>query len=237
MRSTPLFEFESFPKLTRLTKTMIITEKLDGTNAQVVVEDIGEAGTRNGFMYPKTTICTVEHAGREYALRAGSRNKYLIREADNFGFAKFVEENAHELVKLGEGRHFGEWWGSGINKRYGSVLEKGQRFFSLFNVGMWRTDPAVIYDQGAVPERVWEEVAEGKQALAPKCCRVVPILDAGPFDLQAVHAAMDGLRMLGSVAAPGCMNPEGVIVFYEGHLFKHTFEFPFGKWQVAQKAA
>ena len=102
------FEFEAFPKLARLSRGMIVTEKLDGTNAQVhVLED-----------------------GR---LLAGSRNRYLAIGDDNYGFAGWVKEHEDELRTLGPGRHFGEWWGKGIGRNYGLQ----ERRFSLFNVSRW----------------------------------------------------------------------------------------------------
>ena len=50
-----------------------------------------------------------------------------------FGFARWVETNRERLITLlGPGLHFGEWWGSGIQRGYG--LTKGDKRFSLFNV-------------------------------------------------------------------------------------------------------
>lgn len=98
-------EFRAFPKIPRFAKEIVITEKIDGTNAQVFV---GEDGT----------------------IRAGSRRRWITPEEDNFGFAAWVRENADELRELGPGRHFGEWWGHKIQRGYGLT----ERRFSLFNV-------------------------------------------------------------------------------------------------------
>lgn len=84
-------DFEGFPKTSRYSRGCIITEKLDGTNAQVFVTDDGR-------------------------LYAGSRNRWITPEDDNYGFAKWVRANAEELKLLGPGRHFGEWWGNGIQR-------------------------------------------------------------------------------------------------------------------------
>jgi len=41
-------------------------------------------------------------------ISAGSGNKMLTLEEDNFGFARWVSDNAKELFKLGPGRHYYE---------------------------------------------------------------------------------------------------------------------------------
>lgn len=169
-------EFTPFPKIARLNRECTITEKIDGTNAQV---HITEDGT----------------------VLAGSRTRWITSQADNFGFAKWVEANADDLRKLGPGSHFGEWWGSGIQRGYG--LQKGEKRFSLFNVVRWADD-----------------------AVRPACCSVVPTLYQGPFDTIETHACVEILRELGSRAAPGFMKPEGVIVWHDAarQLFKVTIE-------------
>lgn len=167
-------EFTAFPSISRLSRQMIVTEKIDGTNAQVCVTDYGE-------------------------VLAGSRTKWITPDNDNFGFAKWVQDHADELrVGLGIGSHFGEWWGSGIQRRYG-LKEKR---FSLFNVSRWTDD------------------------VRPACCNVVPILYSGPFDTAEVDRCLASLRATGSVAAPGFMEPEGVVVFHvaSGALYKKTLD-------------
>jgi hypothetical protein len=165
-------EFESFPKIARLSRDMIVTEKIDGTNAQVHVLDDG-------------------------SVLAGSRSRYITPEDDNFGFARWVYDHADQLRELGPGRHFGEWWGSGIQRRYG-IDEKR---FSLFNVRRWR---------------------DGR----PDCCHLVPVLYEGPFATGIVDLYLEVLKKEGSQAAPGFMRPEGVVVFHVagGHLYKKTIE-------------
>lgn len=109
-------EFRPFPKIPRMNRDIIITEKIDGTNAQVVV-------TLEGDVY------------------AGSRRRWITPDDDNFGFAAWVAEHADELRQLGPGQHFGEWYGRGIQRGYG--LEN--RYFALFNpvrYGFPHTPPA-----------------------------------------------------------------------------------------------
>ena len=106
-------QFEEFPKIARLKRGCFITEKIDGTNAQVHITDEGE-------------------------LLAGSRNRYITPKDDNYGFAKWVEANREGLMQLGPGRHYGEWWGSGCQRGYG--LTGGEKRFSLFNLGRWNDE-------------------------------------------------------------------------------------------------
>lgn len=106
--------FEEFCKIPRLKRGCVITEKIDGTNAQVHITDEGE------FL-------------------VGSRTRYITPKDDNYGFAKWAMAHQEELRLLGPGRHFGEWWGSGCQRGYG--LLNGEKRFSLFNVGRWKDQP------------------------------------------------------------------------------------------------
>ncbi len=156
-------DFEAFDKIPRLKRGCVITEKIDGTNAQIAFADDG-------------------------TMHIGSRNRWITPDNDNFGFARWCAENEQELRKLGPGRHFGEWWGSGIQRRY-NVPDKR---FSLFNVGRWGVPSAVL----------------------PACVSIVPVLHNGDFSTGAVDGALERLRTEGSVAAPGFMEPEGIVVFH-----------------------
>lgn len=171
--------FIPFPKMARLNRDIVVTEKLDGTNAQVFIE----AGPRDAHQAIHTWHD--ENTRTDMTMHAGSRTRWITPEADNFGFARWVKENAEELMKLGTGAHFGEWWGKGIQRGYGMEGRK----FSLFNTHRWKDD-------------------------RPACCDVVPILYEGLFDAEAIWQATDDLRKTGSVAVPGYMNPEGVVVFH-----------------------
>lgn len=167
----PEQQFVEFKKIARLSRPIIITEKLDGTNGQILITDTGD-------------------------IFVGSRNRFLSKDNDNFGFYSWVMSNKDEVLKLGPGRHFGEFWGRGINRGY-NLTEKR---FSLFNVGKWNSDNI------------------------PKCFHVVPTLYTGNFDTVAIEETINFLRTNGSVASPGFNNPEGVIIFHvaSGTLFKKT---------------
>lgn len=153
-------EFEEFNKIARLSRNCTITEKIDGTNGCIAINE-------HGHFY------------------VGSRSRWITPENDNYGFARWAFDHRDELMGLGEGRHFGEWWGAGIQRRYGLTEKR----FSLFNSARWSETPP------------------------PACCSVVPVLYNGVFTSTAVDEALELLRTKGSQAAPGFMNPEGVIVY------------------------
>jgi hypothetical protein len=64
------------------------------------------------------------------------------------------------------------------------------------------------------------------QEVLPACCHLVPILWDGLFTsaIPAVH--LNYLSLTGSQAAPGFMNPEGIVVFHvAGNVgFKMTLD-------------
>ena len=165
-------EFKGFGKIARLSRECTITEKIDGTNAQICITEGGEFLT-------------------------GSRTRWITPEDDNYGFARWAQEHKEELMQLGPGQHFGEWWGLGIQRNYG---QKEKRF-SLFNTARWLDS-------------------------RPACCGVVPVLYAGIFSSAEVDAALLELREHGSKAAPGFMKPEGVVIYHSAGqcYFKKTLK-------------
>lgn len=191
-------EFQPFPKIARLSRESIVTEKIDGTNAQVHIID----ASKDAILDHVQMVADVGN----FAIYAGSRTRYITPTDDNFGFAAWVKAHAEELCRLGEGRHYGEWWGLGIQRGYGQTMKR----FSLFNVGRWGVDR----DREKFPMD------------APACCSVVPVLWRGEFDSARVSECVERLRQNGSVAAPGFMKPEGVVVFHaaSGTLHKKTLE-------------
>lgn len=195
--------FEPFPKIPRRKKGVVVTEKLDGTNAQVLLVPYADVPCSTEGVLGVTR----DRHGELLCAFAGSRKRFITpgKSTDNFGFAAWVAENLHELGKLGEGRHFGEWYGRGIQRGYG--LE--ERRFALFNAGRWK-DPEA----------------------RPECCEVVPVLYQGE-DLTAPDWCMDKLHEHGSQAVKGFADPEGIIVYHagSGQLYKQTFEMDGGKWQ------
>lgn len=181
-------DFVAMPKIPRLSREVVISEKLDGTNAQVYIVNLCGAEIMDPFF---------AQVG-DMALAAGSRTKWITpgKQTDNYGFAQWVRDHAEELVKLGPGQHFGEWWGKGIQRGYG-LLEKR---FSLFNTSRWTKENT------------------------PDIVSVVPELYRGIFDTSVVEEALKDLRVYGSKASLGFKDPEGVVIFHtaSGQLFKKT---------------
>jgi hypothetical protein len=169
-----MIEFLAYPKTPRLFRDVVVTEKIDGTNAAIGVTEDGE-------------------------VYAQSRKRLITPEADNFGFARWVESRRASLLPLlGPGLHFGEWWGSGIQWGYG--LTGADKRFSLFNAKRWGED-----DLSSV-------LGLG----------VVPVLYEGIFDTATIRDQVSLLEKEGSQAAPGFYRPEGVVVYH--HAANQTFK-------------
>ena len=164
-------KFLEFQKIARLSRNCSITEKIDGTNGCIFVGEDGE------FL-------------------VGSRTRWITPEQDNHGFAGWAYYHKDELLKLGPGRHFGEWWGSGIQRRYGMTEKR----FSLFNTSRWNAETL------------------------PPICHVVPVLYEGIFTSTAADEALEWLRANGSKAAPGFKDPEGIVIYQSAarQYFKKT---------------
>ncbi len=194
-------EFQEFQKIARLSRDIVVTEKIDGTNAQIVIAPAPEVSTTETRAYIDRYAIAVRG---DLCMRAGSRTRYITPTDDNFGFAKGGAAHADELWALGVGQHVGEWGGQGSQRGYGLTEKR----FSLFNVTRWADVPP-----------------EGKSP-RPSCCSIVPTLYRGPFDTLVIDIALERLRVDGSVAAPGFMKPEGVVIFHEQAriLFKKTIE-------------
>lgn len=199
-------EFQEFEKISRLNREVIVTEKIDGTNGQVHIRPAAGSELEMGY------DTQIEVNGEPHYIRAGSRNRWVLHlgSDDNNGFGRWVYQHAHELAALGPGAHFGEWWGQGIQRKYGLTEKR----WSLFNVGRW-TD-----SHRAAMQQLTE-----KQQYAPECCHVVPILTTG-IGMEPVERALDVLRRAGSLASPGFMKPEGIVAFHTHSrtLFKVTLE-------------
>ena len=191
-----MITFEGWPKTARLNKGAVYTEKIDGTNGAVIIEkyDVGLS-----FANPDPIAKVVVFENEAYLIAAQSRNRLIQPGNDNAGFARWVWDNAAGLVQvLGEGRHFGEWWGHGIQRGYG--LAKGDRRFSLFNTKRWTTDELQF---GINPE------LRKVPGLG-----IVPVLAVKKFSTSEAARQVDALRTFGSVAAEGFPRPEGVCVFH-----------------------
>lgn len=146
-------EFQEWPKIPRWqNETYVITEKIDGSNGCIIVTEYGDV-----FAQSRTRILDETKSG------------------DNYGFCKWVKGNRDELLQLGVGYHYGEWWGQGIQRSYGLTC----RQFSLFNI--WQLD-------------------------IPECVSKVPVVE------KTLERALTRIKETGSIAAPGFMAPEGLVM-------------------------
>ena len=101
-------EFEEFKKIARWSRDIVISEKIDGINSCIFIGEDGEFFT-------------------------ASRTRWITPADDNYGFSKWAHENKDDLMSLGIGKHFGEWWGAGIQRCY----DQDRKRFSLFNTLKW----------------------------------------------------------------------------------------------------
>lgn len=154
-------EFVGWGKIPRLSKECtVITEKIDGTNAQIYMPEDG-------------------------SLWIGSRSRWITPDDDNFGFARWVMDHESDVRALGKGRHFGEWYGAGIQRGYGLK----ERRLALFNV---------LRPVESLPPGIGQ----------------VPILYRGATADADPDACIQELLRTGSRAVPGWAAPEGVVVWH-----------------------
>lgn len=177
--NTPDIPFERFPKIPRLNRAVVITEKVDGTNAGIYIP---------------------EGADSVEQVYASKRTSWITPDNDNYGFAAWVQEHADDLLTLGPGMHWGEWYGAGIQRRYGLTEKR----FALFNTHRWQ---------------------DGRQQ-RPFCCGVVPILSINSTGIINIPEVLNLLRTEGSVIVPGFMDPEGIVIYHSAgrQYFKATVE-------------
>jgi hypothetical protein len=166
---------------------MVITEKIDGTNACVVITEEGTVGAQS----------------RNRMIPMGPRGMDDIfwRKADNAGFGAWVREHQDQLADfLGPGYHYGEWFGKGIQRKYGLSDKR----FALFNTSRWGF------------------LSDPEQAPNIPGLTVVPLLRTDTFDTEVIKDVFAELMEVGSQAVPGFMKPEGIIVYHDGNIYKMT---------------
>jgi len=189
-------EFVKYPKTARWASPFDITEKLDGTNAAVLIrtmtpelEDDYHASVDEPFRV------LFNELGPEYAVAAQSRTRVITPDDDNYGFARWVFDNADTLVRdLGPGTHYGEWWGAKIQRAYGLI--NGERYFSLFDRKRYSDD---LYHGGAHTTGL----------------TLVPLLNAGDeFSTEELEDSLQWLVENGSAVGTGFDRAEGVVVHF-----------------------
>lgn len=216
-----IFEFTAWPKTPRLFRDVVVTEKIDGTNAAVLIADVTDAD----YAADDSVIIVVTGPdGRMYAVGAQSRNRVITLAADNQGFARWVEANAVNLVAdLGPGHHFGEFYGQKIARNYGLTEKR----FALFNPSTKPKDWTDI----ETPDLVADDKTWRTDGL-----HTVPVLYEGPFDTAAIRQTLADLSTYGSAAVPGWDRPEGIVVYHTHArqiIGKVTLDnHDAGKWEV-----
>ncbi len=171
-------EFKAWGKMTRINPLLVtITEKMDGTNACIIIEN-GEV------------------------VGAQSRTKLITEENDNYGFAKWVGRNKEALAGLGDGHHFGEWAGLGIQSNPHNLECK--KFF-LFNTYRWGQDNQ------------------------PSVCEVVKVLYEGNLTEELIPKLLVELEQYSKQTG---YKAEGIVCYNHAHqsYTKHTIKSPNGKW-------
>lgn len=172
--------FEEYPKIKRIgAADMTITEKIDGTNAQVVIKD-------------------------NEIILVGSRKREIRVGDDNFVFAAWVQDNCEGLIEfLGEGTHYGEWAGPGIQK---NPLYLEKKMFFLFNTHR-------------NPQEKFEAIGD----LVPDL-RGVPVIHTGHFNLYDINKTLRSLMEGGSYVEEARVHarPEGIVISVFGTKFKRT---------------
>lgn len=221
-------DYPKYKPIPRLHRDVVLTEKVDGSNGLIHVIDLTTEGIDEASsvayvdgdhvqrVIEGASIYGTDQMGKKYLIRAGSRNRWLSTEKDNFGFCAWVMANADALTALGPGYHYGEWFGLGIQTGYG--LDKKR--FALFNVAKWY-DPR---DPRTHTSTFEDNFPKAKPC--PSVVTVVPVISVvdGKHLNAEVDKALHTLESEGSFIAPGFMKPEGVVVFHAaaGVLFKAT---------------
>ncbi len=170
-------EFKAWEKIPREDPFLVtISEKIDGTNACILIQE--------------GSIVAVQ-----------SRTRFITPEDDNYGFAAWVESHKEDLIRLGDGYHYGEWAGPGIQKNPHALTEK--KLF-LFNTFRWNPNN---------PNK-------------PICCDVVPVLFQGIMTGDTIPLLLDQLNNREGQIAEGV-----VVYYHAFRKYtKHTIKTPNGKW-------
>jgi len=170
-------EFKAWPKITRENPfSVTVTEKIDGTNACIIINDGNIVGVQ-------------------------SRKRFITVHDDNYGFAAWVEDNKAELLGLGDGYHYGEWAGLGIQK---NPLGLDRKRLFLFNTYRWNINNPNL----------------------PSCCDVVPVLFQGELKPDTIPLLLAGMELEIPLVREGVVVYYHVFRKYT----KHTVKSPNGKW-------
>ena len=174
-------EFEPWAKIPRaVLGGCIISMKMNGTNACIIIKD-----------------------GKVVGVQSRKRMINIGKENDNYGFASYVAQNMEKVLQLGEGRHYGEWAGLGIQKNPHNLESKT---FFLFDTRRW-----------------------GEHNVPPEGIEVVEILHQGEYSRTIIDDVMNTLKTRSETEG---WKAEGIVVYLPKikAMEKHTFEYSKGKW-------
>lgn len=210
--------YPSFPSIARWNRDVTVTEKIDGTNGLIDIrrETLGTAldFSENldelpfALMLDTSELDEVGEPTHEFHIWAGSRNRWLTPGNDNFTFARWVFANRYTLIEdLQVGRHYGEWYGQGIQRTYGLAEKR----FMLFNT----------------------KRHDGKEFKTPQLETSTVLWEGNMKDLMHTFNGYNFMSIIlgalendGSKHVPGFMKPEGVVIYHHAanKLFKITLE-------------
>jgi len=204
-------EFKRYPRIKRSLGlgNMLITEKIDGTNAMFVIEDkkLTLLGTHRRQLLMIGDPKLIEHY--QHIPDLEYRESLMAEEPRraHFGFVGWCEDHKEELESIGDGVYYGEWVTPEVKGCQRYPYEGPPKLF-LF-----------------CPQR-WPE-----QRPQPACLDLVPTLYRGPFNEEMIQTVIDELDG-DSVAFPGSDNPEGIIIelLQLKKLCKWTFGGNTHKW-------
>lgn len=197
--------FKPYGKTQRLENLhCTITEKLDGTNGQIINQPDGTvvACSRNRVLV-RIEVDPLFGAWTKAEWDKPGKGQ------DNYGFGQWAIENAFELRKLGNGAHVGEWCGRGIGRGYGA----SERFFVLFDT-----------------DRYERSHAEN----LPACVKLAPVLYRGPFTQDALDTCTTDMELYDSAFFPDYEGKaEGFVVRFLGQVAKVVLDKPKGTSEVS----
>lgn len=202
-----LGQFKSWGSTPRFHKGLHITEKLDGTNACVLIYN-GE-------------------------VKAQSRKRLITPENDNYGFAKWVEANKKALKEtLGYGYHYGEWYGEGIQN---NPLAVQGRKFALFNTWHWKSRMDVIRNSG-ISELTTVPILHDEEFHGPADYMTIPrVLE--DLEENGSYAEGFMSHRLAQKFDYNVEGPEGIIVWQRETRQRYKIllkEDDKHKWEIAQ---
>ncbi len=215
-------QFKKWGSTPRFHKGLHITMKIDGTNGGVSVEfvDGADMSWHYSGQVPEDAIWVPAwvdgepHKELGYLVRAQSRKRIITPTNDNFGFARWVWDNAEKLANLlGMGYHYGEWYGEGIQ---GNPMGVAGRKWALFNTWHWaRPENAIALKNSGIPGITHVPVLHDEQTHGPADYMTIPDIME---NLNGLGRMVEGYRThpyANKMDSYMVKDPEGIIVWHK----------------------